>query len=135
MDNEILVLVFRWLHILPATILVGGTIFLRCAYQPAEQSSEDNDKVRRRWSKLVMLSAGLLLLSGLFNTGRISMGYDLAELLPRTSGHEDPTCLGRVLHFKRTERSQRTSDKSPSERDVVAKRQCLSCRRRCHARG
>lgn len=77
MDNAILILVFRWLHILPAAILVGGTIFLRCAYQPSEQSSEENEKVRRRWAKLVMLSAGLLLLSGLYNTARISMGYEL----------------------------------------------------------
>ena len=77
MDNAILILVFRWLHIVPASILVGGLIFLRCAYQPAEQSSEENEKVRRRWSKLVALSVGLLLLSGLYNTARISMGYDL----------------------------------------------------------
>jgi putative copper export protein len=94
MDNEILVLVFRWLHILPATILVGGTIFLRCAYQPAEQSSEDNDKVRRRWSKLVMLSAGLLLLSGLFNTGRISMGYELPSYYHALLGTKILLALG-----------------------------------------
>lgn len=77
MDNAILILAFRWLHILPAAILVGGTIFLRCAYQPSEQSSEENEKVRRRWSKLVMLSAGLLLLSGLFNTLSIFKSFEL----------------------------------------------------------
>lgn len=76
MDNAILILVFRWLHIVPATILVGGTIFLRCAYQPSEPSSEQSEKVRRRWAKLVMLSVALLLVSGLYNTAWISMKYE-----------------------------------------------------------
>jgi len=77
MDNEILILVFRWLHLVPATILVGGTIFLRCAYRPSEPSSEQSENVRRRWAKLVMLSVALLLLSGLYNTAWISIKYEL----------------------------------------------------------
>ena len=94
MNNEILILVFRWLHILPATILVGGTIFLRCAYQPSGQSSDENEKVRRRWSNLVMLSAGLLLLSGLFNTARVSMSFDLPSYYQALLGTKILLALG-----------------------------------------
>ncbi len=71
----------RWLHILPALALVGGTIFMRFAYVPSLGSLADDardelrSQVRSRWAKVVMLSIALLLLSGLYNTAMISMNY------------------------------------------------------------
>ena len=85
MDNPILLLAFRWLHILPAIALVGGAIFLRLAAEPTKSDSEGEaeedraEATRRRWAKLVMISSGLLLLSGLFNTGAISIKYGFPQ--------------------------------------------------------
>jgi hypothetical protein len=76
----VLRLIFRWLHILPAVILLGGVFFMRLALTPAVASygEEDrrrlNDAVRGRWAKWVMISAGLLLLSGIVNTVLIIRG-------------------------------------------------------------
>ena len=76
-------LVARWLHILPAITLVGGTFFMRFAYAPAlsgvgeEQRDELQAAVRRRWAKLVALSALLLLLSGFYNTAMFSKNYEM----------------------------------------------------------
>ncbi len=67
---EVLELVLRWTHIFGAIILVGGVILMRCAYLPAiaaEAAPEFANLFRRRWSKLVMISSGLLLVSGLIN--------------------------------------------------------------------
>ena len=65
---------------LPAIILVGGVIFMRFVVVPAlgdKQQDELQDAFRRRWAKLVMLSAALLLISGLYNTAMKAMSYDL----------------------------------------------------------
>ena len=63
-------LVLRWIHIIGAITLVGGAIVMRCAYLPAmaeKAAPEFATAFRRRWSKLVMMSSGLLLISGLVN--------------------------------------------------------------------
>ena len=69
---EVLDLVLRWLHILPAIALVGGLIFWRMVYLPASgdgaASESLNEAVRSRWAKVVMISAALLILSGLYNS-------------------------------------------------------------------
>ncbi len=58
--TEILALVFRWLHIIPAILLAGGILFMRFALVPAaaesSASAELRESIRRRWSKLVMVS-------------------------------------------------------------------------------
>ena len=70
--QEILGLVSRWLHIIPAIILVGGTLFMRYALVPAADESkattELRESIRKRWSKLIMISVALLLLSGLYKS-------------------------------------------------------------------
>ena len=74
-------LVFRWLHVLPAVILLGGVFFMRLAVWPAmPQLSEDEgrriqDAFRSRWAMWVGISAGLLLLSGIVNTVLILKEY------------------------------------------------------------
>ena len=81
-DNDILNLVFRWIHIIPATFLVGGLAFLRFVIIPTYDASEEeeNERVlqrRRNWAKLVMACSGFLIISGLYNTARVSINYDL----------------------------------------------------------
>jgi len=79
---EILALVSRWLHIVPATILVGGALFMRFSLAPAVNESnasmEFRESVRRRWSRLVMVSVLFLLVSGLYNSAIKAIGYELS---------------------------------------------------------
>lgn len=70
---DIQVLALRWIHILCAIALVGGTFFWRFALAPmlngleATQREQISDAVRPRWARVVMITSGLLLLSGLWN--------------------------------------------------------------------
>jgi uncharacterized membrane protein len=80
--QEIIGLVSRWFHILPAIALVGGTLFMRFSFVPAASesnaSAELRESVRRRWAKLVMISILFLLVSGLYNTAMKAMGFHLS---------------------------------------------------------
>ncbi len=67
----------RFIHILSAVILVGGTIFIRFVLQPAaaatlspDQHDQFRAKVMSRWKWIVHRGIGLLLISGLINYGR-----------------------------------------------------------------
>jgi len=66
-------LLARWAHILAAMTAVGGTIFARAVVVPTldgvpdGQRSELHAAMRRRWSKIVAISIGFLLLSGFYN--------------------------------------------------------------------
>jgi len=68
-----LLLILRYMHILGAIALMGGTIFMRFALAPVVAGMEPmakadfHEKVRRRWAKYVALAAALLLVSGLIN--------------------------------------------------------------------
>ena len=70
-------LIFRWFHILAAMTLVGGIFFQRFALAPALRSLDGDaqtqleEACRSRWAKLVMLTSGLLLVTGLVNAVRI----------------------------------------------------------------
>ena len=78
---EYLDLAMRWLHVVPAIALVGGTIFMRVAVVPACNQLDESvrssvqESVRRGWSRLLMPSIGFLLISGFVNTANISMNY------------------------------------------------------------
>ena len=82
--KEILALVFRWLHIVPAILLVGGTLFMRFSLVPAASESnaspELRESIRRRWSKLVMISVLFLLVSGLYNAAMKAIGFELSVM-------------------------------------------------------
>jgi len=75
MDDPLfpLLLALRYLHILGAITLMGGTIFMRFALAPVvaglegSTKSDLHEQVRSRWSKFVMLAAALLLVSGIAN--------------------------------------------------------------------
>lgn len=68
-------LLLRYMHILGAIALMGGTIFMRFALVPVvpgldeKSRAELHEGVRSRWAKFVMLSAALLLFSGIANLG------------------------------------------------------------------
>lgn len=79
----VLGMILRWMHILSAIALMGGAIFQRMVLLPAAEllPNEAHEKlkaaVRGRWSRVVMASAGLLLLSGLANFGILIVAYQL----------------------------------------------------------
>lgn len=78
---DIQALALRWIHILCAIALVGGTYFWRFALVPAlngldaSQRDQVSDAVRPRWARVVMITSGLLLLSGLWNAVANIMAY------------------------------------------------------------
>ncbi len=65
----------RYLHILGAITLMGGTLFMRLALLPtlqsmdAEKRAEVHQGVRARWAMVVGLASGMLLISGIANLG------------------------------------------------------------------
>ena len=71
----VLLLILRYMHILGAIMLMGGTIFMRFALLPSVKTLGDtprqdlHQQVRSRWSKFVMLGSALLLISGIANLG------------------------------------------------------------------
>ena len=73
-----LLLVLRYMHILGAIALMGGTIFMRFALAPTVRELDPaargaiHEQVRRRWVTFVMLAAALLLVSGIANLGLAS---------------------------------------------------------------
>ena len=79
--SQLLGLLFRWLHIIPMVVLVGGTIFMRLALVPASKetqgAAEFREAIRRRWAKWVGISVLFLLVSGLYNAVTKIMAFDL----------------------------------------------------------
>src|SRR3954470_14693396 len=78
-----LFIILRYMHILGAIALMGGTIFMRFALVPTVPELDDKSKaalhegVRSRWAKFVMIAAALLLISGITNMG-LAARYDFA---------------------------------------------------------
>ena len=71
---DYITIVIRWIHILSAITLVGGTIFARFVLMPSAHSTLDDDtreklhaQVMSRWRKLAHSAIGMLLLTGGFN--------------------------------------------------------------------
>lgn len=66
-------LVLRWVHIFSAIALFGGGLYTRFVLLPAVETLGDEPRreflaaVRSRWSRIVMVTSGLLLISGLVN--------------------------------------------------------------------
>lgn len=72
---DLLMLIMRYMHILGAITLMGGTIFARFALVPTLQSLPDDQRatvheaISSRWAKWVGIATGLVLLSGIVNLG------------------------------------------------------------------
>mgnify|MGYP006437805143 CR=1 FL=1 len=79
MEN-VIPLISRWMHILPAVVMVGGAIFTQLVLCPALAGNDPENavkqQVKRKWSKVIMGCALFLLLSGLYNTMVIFGGDD-----------------------------------------------------------
>jgi uncharacterized membrane protein len=79
-------LVLRYLHILSAITLMGGTIFAYFAVVPGLEvlSADDRAKahaaIRGRWNKFVMLTTALLLISGIANMILYPRNFDLGDM-------------------------------------------------------
>ncbi len=74
MDGTLaLQMVFRWLHVGTAIVLLGGTVFMRFVLLPAAMklSTEAHDTLRGHlmatWRIVVHVGVALLLASGLYN--------------------------------------------------------------------
>ena len=67
--EPVLDIVFRWLHIGSAIVLLGGSICLKFVVGPVlkNQSQEFKEAVRGRWKRFVHAAIGGLLLSGIYN--------------------------------------------------------------------
>lgn len=87
-----LLLILRYMHILGAIALMGGTIFMRFALRPVvvqlqpEVKASLHEGVRRRWAKFVMIATLLLLLSGLTNLA-LAGRYEYKPVLGMDKGY------------------------------------------------
>ena len=67
---DILFIISRWIHVISAVIVVGGTIFVRFVLAPAgatlpeEVHEQLRSRLMPRWRKIVHACIGLLLLTG-----------------------------------------------------------------------
>ena len=70
--------------IIPAVVMVGGLIYMRCVLpKPLVDGSDPQfADLRQRWSRLVMISSGLLLLTGIANMGINGANFDYGDELP-----------------------------------------------------
>jgi putative copper export protein len=83
---HILDLLMRVLHVLGATLLVGGLAAMLLAFMPViarldeQRRGELFDAFRPRWAMLIGIGTALLLVSGLYNTARIEMTMELPPI-------------------------------------------------------
>jgi uncharacterized membrane protein len=76
-------LLLRWLHIFSAIVLAGGLFFTRCALWPAlnrlpiASADEIRQLVRGYWARVVMITSGLLLITGIVNAVTNIRKYEL----------------------------------------------------------
>ena len=81
-------LILRWTHITGAIMLVGSTIFMRTVYLPAKELSDFEPKpeftewLRVAWSRMVLISSGQLLISGLVGFVLLMQRYDISKKFP-----------------------------------------------------
>lgn len=87
--TTILNLISRWFHIIPAILMVGGTLFLRLALLPSwnnqtdladQQLADVRESVRRNWAKWIGICTLFLLVTGLYNAYFKAVTYELSPL-------------------------------------------------------
>jgi uncharacterized membrane protein len=87
-----LLLILRYMHILGAIALMGGTIFMRFALRPVvvglppDIRTALHEQVRGRWSKFIMLASALLLVSGITNLA-LAGKYDFQPIAGMPKGY------------------------------------------------
>ena len=84
MDNAILIVVMRYLHIVSAVVLVGGMAFLSFALKPSfgvldeEPRRNLQQAVERRFKRIIHLCFAGLFISGGYNWVRLAEAYKAA---------------------------------------------------------
>ena len=100
MDINWLSVAFRWMHILPAFVAVGGTIFMWAALHPATSALPESERatlreaVRSRWSKWVMGAILFLLVSGFYNFFTLINRYEVPKIYQMLFGIKFLLALG-----------------------------------------
>jgi len=78
---------FRWIHIGTAIVVLGGSVFLRFLLMPAAEQLPDaeHDALRQRvigrWKKFVMIGIALFLISGFYNYIVVSIPKHKGDVL------------------------------------------------------
>lgn len=86
-DELFLGILFRWLHIIPALLVVGGLFFMRIILPFGLDGVEEPKRselllrCRRGFKMLVHVCILLLLISGIFNSFRLWTQYNLNPAL------------------------------------------------------
>lgn len=76
---EALNVLFRWLHVGTAIVVLGGSVFMRFVLMPAAAELPDDQhdalrgRVLGRWKKFVMIGIALFLISGFYNYIRVAI--------------------------------------------------------------
>lgn len=71
--EDALNVLFRWLHVGTAIVVLGGSVFMRFVLMPAAAELPDDQhealrgRVMGRWKKFVMIGIALFLISGFYN--------------------------------------------------------------------
>ena len=71
--NVVLQVIFRWMHIGPAIVLIGGTVFMLFVLLPAAREISDAEHLKlraavlKRWKNFVHGGIAFFLVSGIFN--------------------------------------------------------------------
>src|SRR5436190_18943996 len=79
--NAVLIVILRWLHVIPAAIAIGGLVFMRFVLPAATRSLEEEQSrevfLRARRIFKIMLHASILLLiiSGVIKSIRLYPQY------------------------------------------------------------
>ena len=78
-------IVSQWLHVVAAVVAVGGVACIRFVVIPSAEALDDASKqtfmegVHTRFRRIVGISIGLLLITGLYNVGVVAMAGHLTE--------------------------------------------------------
>ena len=79
-------IILRWMHIFGAVALVGGSLFMWWVVLPVmkkdlrDSDGQSQTAVRQRWSKVVMVSILLLLVSGILNVFLMIQGGKFGQV-------------------------------------------------------
>ena len=81
MDNPILIIVLRYIHIVSSVVLVGGMVFMSVALKPALKTLDDErrrtfqQRVERGFKRAVYVCFLGLFISGIYNWIRLADQY------------------------------------------------------------
>ncbi len=78
MPSELIPIALRWIHIVTASVMIGGSAFQlfilhwAASSLPDEARAQLRERIVSRWRIMVMAGIALLLISGLYNYHRVA---------------------------------------------------------------